>query len=280
LDSKADIVIFVRWQDDKAYQILRNSKKRGQKVIFDLCVNYLDPVGIIGNGYGTTIRQREQAERMIGNSDGVTCASRFIKERVDKIHPMAFYIPDSINHEHFSLKKQKQDFFKKKLHLIYAGVASKAAYLFDELYPLIKRMGFGLTIISERRPQVWARYRYYRWKYERFPKDLLKGEIGIAPRRVDNPYDQGHSIFKIGVFMAEGIPVIASPVPAYSELLREDAGGAICSSLNDWESVLTQILADRDLLVQLANSGYSTIRSYYSKKIVQQYLDVFERILE
>ena len=115
LATDANISVFVRWQNDKAYSLIEKSVAKGQKVIFDLCVNYLETAGQIGKSYGSFPEQREQALRMIEVSDVVTCASDFIRQRASEFHSNAMYIPDSIDQDHFKFKKDHRDFYKDSL---------------------------------------------------------------------------------------------------------------------------------------------------------------------
>lgn len=278
-NTKSDISIFVRWQNDQAFSLLEKTKATGQKIVFDLCVNYLDPAGWIGKNYGSLQKQRQQAIQMIKYSDAVTCASEFIRQRVRKFHPEAIYIPDSIDKSHFRFEKDPRDFHGKPLTLIYAGVASKAEFLFENIYPLIRKREMKLMVLAEKRPRIWARYHYRRWRYENFPKDILRGEIGIAPRITDNPYDKAHSIFKVGVFLAEGIPVLASSVPSYNELLQQDKAGRICDSLSSWAEALDTITNNVEQLVQWSQNACEVIKPYSSEIIANKYLRLFEKLL-
>ncbi len=279
LTTEADISVFVRWQNDKAYSLIEKSIAKGQKVIFDLCVNYLEPAGQIGKSYGSFPEQRKQALRMMEASDAVTCASDFIRQRASKFHPNAAYIPDSIDQGHFKFKKDHRDFFRESLTLVYAGVASKADFLFKNIYPLIKKKGMKLMVLSDKRPRIWARYHYKKWRYEQFPQDILEGEIGIAPRRTDNPYDKGHSIYKIGVFLAQSIPVLASSVPSYNELLDKGAAGKVCDSLSSWDEALNLVANNREILIKWSQEAYEIIKPYRSETIANRYIQLFRKLL-
>jgi hypothetical protein len=279
-NAKADISIFVRWQNNKAYSLMEKSIAKGQKVIFDLCVNYFEPAGQTGKKYGSLPEQREQALRMIENCDVITCASEFIRQQTSKFHSNAIYIPDSIDQYHFNLNKTLSDFYKGSLTFIYAGVASKADFLLKNIYPLIKKRGMDLLVLTEKRPSIWARYHYRKWRYEKFPEDILKGELGIAPRKTDNPYDKGHSLFKIGVFLAQGLPVLASPVPSYNELLDKGTAGKICDSLLSWDEALNFVANNREALTKWSQEAYEIIRPYSSEAIVDKYIEVFRKLIE
>ena len=278
--KKPDISIFIRWQDDQAFYLLKKAKDCGQKIIFDLCVNYLDPVGQIEKSYGSSQKQQQQAIMMIESSDTVTCASDFIKQRASDFHPHAIYIPDSIDENHFKFKKDHMDFHNKPLTLIYSGVASKATFLFENLYPLIKKREMKLLVLAEKKPKIWTGYRYIKWRYKRFPQDIIRAEIGIAPRNTDNPYDKAHSIFKIGVFLAQGLPVLASPVHSYNELLNTNKpAGKICDLQPSWADALDTVLDNHEKLIEWSQNAYEVSKPYSSEVIADKYFQLFQEIL-
>ncbi len=230
-DTPADISIFVRWQNEQALSVMKKCKAKGQKVIFDLCVNYLEPTGTIGEEYGSSDAQKQQVLKMIRTADMVTCASDYIKNIASQYHQNSIYIPDSIDMNHFNMNKSVEDFSKKTLTLVYAGVAAKSVFLFEHIFKFIKKSGMNLLLLSETKPRLFAKYKYKKWKYQTFPHDMMIGDIGIAPRRTDDPYDMGHSNIKIGFFLAQGIPVIASQVQSYKEFLGQGTAGKICDSI-------------------------------------------------
>lgn len=285
-DDDAEIAIFVRWQDEQAYKLARRAKRQGKRIVFDLCVNYFDETGLFEGGYGTTAKQVAQVRGMIEMADTVTCASAYIATRARAYHPWVEYLPDSIDHRHFCYTKSVGDFHRPKLRAIWSGTASKGREL-EPILTLLERVGMELVIVADRDPclkspgWLWKRhvqYRFLPWRYETFPKSILEGEICIAHRKVDDPYNRGHSAFKIGVFMAQGVPAVASPVPSYRELLKNDTGGRLLSSTEDWEGTLRALVDDRDTLVQWSQEARKTMEVFRTERIVEQYISLFKAL--
>ena len=108
------------------------------------------------------------------------------------------------------------------------------------LLPLIRKHRDRLYIISERKPRWsvpgtnWLSFSYSRWRYEVFPGQITNTDLGISYRDVGGPYNQAHISFKIAVFLAMGVPVLASPVPSYTDLLGTGQGGKICHSMAEY----------------------------------------------
>lgn len=285
-DAEADICVFVRWQDEHAYELARRQKRKGRRVVFDLCVNYFDETGLFEGGYGTTAERVEECLRMVEIADVVTCASTYIARRARDFHPWAVYLPDSIDPEHFRLVKPEQDFKRPKVRAIWSGIASKAREL-EPILPLLRCRRIPLTIVSNEKPSLSLRrgflrwpygYRFIRWRYETFPRSTLEGELCVVHRPVDNPYNLGHSLFKIGVFLAQGVPALVSPVPSYAELLDSGQGGHLCRTLEDWEDALDRILNDRGLLIEWSKQAIAVLEAYATHRVVGQYVTLFREL--
>ena len=275
--AKADIAIFVRWQDEGAYQLARRLKVRGTRIVFDLNINYFDEMGLFEGGYGATKEQVTECKRMVEVADVITCGSEFIRQRASEFHPRAVYLPESIDRRHFRFEKALSDFDRPVLTAVWSGQPSKAAELAD-LYPLLTHRDIPLVVISEKRPPLPGPYIYVPWSYHTFPLAILKGDLCVSPRRTDNPYDRGHSHFKIGVFMAQGVPALASPLLSYIEVIEKTGGGRICDSESAWEAALDEVLEDRQMLKKWSQDTCQGMLSYSTASIAEKYIQLFESL--
>ncbi|SVE30587.1 uncharacterized protein METZ01_LOCUS483441, partial [marine metagenome] len=105
-EKKADITIFVRWQDSKAFELLKREKDKGSKVIFDLNVNYFDSAGTFPGNYGVKEQNVKEVKLMVTEADVITCASKYIRDRALDYNSNSEYIPDSVNLKHFRFQKK------------------------------------------------------------------------------------------------------------------------------------------------------------------------------
>lgn len=280
VENNADIALFIRSQDNTSLELAKKAKNKGQKVVFDLCVNYLDISGEAGKGFGSFSHQRDEALRMLELSDAVTCASNNIAESLRHHHGNVHYLSDSINMEHFRFKKDAKDFDKKKIELMYAGVACKTSYLFENIYPVARELKHNLHMVMDERSPFFKIYRYHKWKYEKFPSYITQSDIGLAPRDVDTSYDKGHSIFKIGVFLAQGVPVLASPVPSYYEVLGDGKAGLICHTPNEWKNALIQIKDDHEILKTWSYQAQEKMVPYSTFLISNKYHQLLQELIK
>ncbi|SVE39845.1 uncharacterized protein METZ01_LOCUS492699, partial [marine metagenome] len=99
-------------------------------------------------------------------------------------------------------------------------------------------------------------------------------------RKTDNSYDLGHSHLKIGIFLAHGIPALASPIPSYVEVIEKSKGGKICKSSSEWVSALDEINENPESLTEFSQLAKKGMEAYSTENVVQQYVKLFQKLLD
>ena len=233
-------------------------RRLGTKVVWDTCVNYFERDG---KSLQVLPSQIAAARKMIPNCNAVFTASRFINDISSK-YIKSFYLTDTIDKGHFSF--WKEDINLKAPVIGWSGFAVKAKILERYKHFLGRHR---VLIIADKDPLLDFDYEFVRWDYYRFPHDILRCDVMFSPREVNDMYNQGHSIFKVGVFLSEGIPVIADPIPSYTELRCPHL--YLCDTGNtDIEKVMAGIDADKREWDERFNS----------ESIVWEYYDVFGKV--
>lgn len=284
--ARPDVAVFVRHQDDTAYDTARRLKDDGVPVVFDVCVNYFHEAQVPELGVVVTPHLVDECLRMVALADVVTTASRHIAERAQAHHDRVVYVPDSVNRSHFRFSKGEAEFDRRPIRAVWSGVAPKAVEL-EPILPLLAERSIPLTVIAERPPALKVRstsgvrdfeYTYREWRYESFPREILGGEICLSHRRTDNPYNQGHSHFKIAVFLSAGVPALASPVPSYRDILDQHECGTICESPEDWAGAFDRIVSDPGLLKHWSRQCRAAVECLSTDRVARQYVDVFQSL--
>ena len=276
--ANCDIAIFLRDFSSPIQDTIRYQRANGARIAIDLCINPFDVTGVIRNGYGMTRVTSVDTLAAIKQSDGVLCASSFIANRAKQFSSLAVHLPDSVDTKHYCCRKSMADTDSKPLRAVWAGVRSKAHHL-QEIMPELDRQNISLEIISDKLPALSNSFHFTKWSYKSSPRSLLKGDIAISPRQITNPYDLGHSHFKIAVFMAQGIPAIASPIPSYEELIDQTKGGIIARTLSDWRTALSEIQQDRALLRRFGDAAYAGMQQFSTEVIAGQYVKFCDTLL-
>ncbi len=273
---KYDIAIFQKKFDERAFRIAKKLKEKNTKVLLDINVNYYD-----ASSKYIQKKQSEDVIRFTELADGVIATTGFLKESIKTIFPKkrVWVIEESIDDKYFEEKKEK---FIKPLKLIWCGYSVKAGELLliaDVLTSLYKKIDFQLILICDKNPKIrigkipiiFIRYDHYK-----IPALLLKGDIFITPRELSDSYNLAHTFTKIGVAMAVGLPVIASPVPSY-----QNSPAILCADEEEWKENLEKMLIDINFLEYLSRKGREYAKENYSSQVIKpEYEKLFMSVLE
>jgi len=285
-DSEASTVVFVRNQSLESRALAKRFRDRGKKIVFDLCVNYFDRSTLKNLGSPVQDKHIEECLGMLEMTDCVTCASSNIAERARMFHPNVHYLPDSVDLSHFNRLKTPDDFLRGQLCAIWSGQWDKAV----ELRPILgdlKKRNIRLKLITNKQFRLsshWGllrySYDYVKWRYETFPDEILGGEICVSYRETDTPYNRGHSFFKIGTFLAQGVPCLASEVPSYVELLADGYCGCICRTREEWNNALDMLMEDRSVLQRWSANAIERMRQYSTENVAARYDTLFKSLTQ
>lgn len=114
-------------------------------------------------------------------------------------------------------------------------------------------------------------FRKIAWSPQTAYTQLLEADIGIIPVDMENDflpnrevsYWQVKSENRLTMKMAVGLPVLASPVPSYFEVIRQGQNGFIAHTNQDWLEYL-QRLRDPELRYKLGQQARADVLEKYS----------------
>lgn len=282
-DEKTDLVIFIRRQDNQSQFILQNLRRLMVKTVFLTGVNYYERTGNLTKvDRSVSLDQIKNCISMTYNSNAVLVSSQFLKERASRYNPNVYYIPDSIDMHHFLFKKNAHDYDKDELILVWCGVSVKA-WVLNILKDAIKDLPLRLLVISDKKPDLDVPFEFEKFDYHTFPQTILRGDICVCPRVLDNSYDMGHSNFKINVFLAQGIPAFVSPQESYEEVFQIGSEkrpiGQIIEQPSDWKKMFIKALDNRDTLKKASFNAIEKVRPYSTERVLEQYEKMFKQLL-
>jgi len=105
------------------------------------------------------------------------------------------------------------------------------------------------------------------WSLENEQEYLKLMDIGIMPLP-DTPYTQGKGGYKLYLYMAAGLPVVASPVGINMEIVKNN--GYLATNATEWRDTLLKLLKDTKLRKQLGHEGRILFEQKYSSKSVYE----------
>ena len=164
--------------------------------------------------------------------------------------------------------------------LVWIGSRSTLPYL-REIVPAIERAardvpGLRLLTVADATVETAAiPVEHIPWTAEGEAAALVRGDIGIAPTPCD-PWTLGKCGFKIVQYLAAGLPVIASPVGANAEIVRDGETGFLPTSLDAWPALIAKLAGDVSLRARMGEAGRHRVQSHYS---VDHAADVWAKLL-
>lgn len=125
----------------------------------------------------------------------------------------------------------------------------------------------------ERQPQV----QMVQWTAARELADLQGFDLGVMPLE-DNEITRGKCGFKLILYMAVGIPVLASPVGANIEIVSPEVG-VVPSTDEQWSKELERLVDDAALRRRLGEAARARAVAKYSvQSVLPLYLSQFSRL--
>ncbi len=91
---------------------------------------------------------------------------------------------------------------------------------------------------------------------------LQSFDVGIMPLP-DEPWARGKCGFKLIQYMACGLPVVASPVGANTEIVQDDCNGYLASATEEWVGAIMRLCSDADLRQRMGTAGRKRVEEEY-----------------
>lgn len=141
--------------------------------------------------------------------------------------------------------------------------------------PYLRLLDMPLEIVASRHDIVFrviggnyahprVRVEEMAYQLEREPADVATFDIGVLPQP-DDEWTRGKGAFKALVYMATGLPVVASCVGVNPEVVLDGETGYCVRSDEEWVEALERLILDPDLRQRLGARGREHVVRSYSK---------------
>lgn len=136
------------------------------------------------------------------------------------------------------------------------------------LQQLSKEIDFELLTVGAKADYTieGIRHKNFPWEPGIEAEVLPKIDIGIMPLP-DNDYARAKGGYKLYLYMAAGIPCVASPVGVNNSIIKEGENGFLAGSDCEWLDSLKLLLQDSGLRNKLSASGRKQAVEFYDRKI-------------
>jgi len=102
-------------------------------------------------------------------------------------------------------------------------------------------------------------------------------DIGILPEP-DDAWTRGKGAFKALVYMATGLPVIASPVGVNGQVVVHGVTGFLAATPLEWVDALDRLSTDVELRASLGAAGRKRVEDLYSlNTLAPRFMEVLKQ---
>jgi len=158
----------------------------------------------------------------------------------------------------------------KELKAGFFGCGGNSFLVTDYLRKTIEDAGYKLIVCSE-----WDNADV-KWGLNTWKAAMNDCDVVLCPQRVE--VQAAKSNVKVTTAMALGMPVIASRIKSYEEVIRHGENGYICDSMDDWSKALIE-LKDPEKRKQVGTAAKNSIGQYTQDYISTQWITTFNKIL-
>ncbi len=247
-----DILIFQKVFDSKAIRFARLARKFGVKTVF---------------------LQSDMIEtEMVNKVDVLVVTSDYLKRYYDSSYGTdAILIEDAVEVNDNLAKQEYGD--DRKIELIWVGHKDNWETL-NVIYKALERLNdtsFCLKRISNH-PEADVQ-----WKLETVFHEVCQGDIGIVPC-LNSEWAKAKSNNRLTMFMALGLPVVASDIPSYRKIVKHGQNGFLVRDIDDWVESFC-ILRDAKKREEIGRQGREDVWQKYSLDIIgRQWTSLINRL--
>lgn len=234
--------------DEFEYSLLGKLKEKGLRVVVDL---------------NEDITSSPAVQKILGMADGVlTCSS----ELLNKAKPFAkklAVVEDAVEeveveYDHFTEGLSENG----KPTALFMGMGGNSFLVKEHLRSVIEEAGYDLKLCTE-----WEDADIP-WSIETWQEVMAQSHVVLCPQRVN--VQPAKSNIKASQAMSFGIPVVASPLPAYKEFIEHGKNGYLCESQEEWKQALLE-LKDVRKRIQVGLNGKDTSEEFSLKNITEKW---------
>ena len=176
-------------------------------------------------------------------------------------------LPTSLDIDHYTIKETAPG----KKPIVLGWIGSRENLLDfqpvkDAIKKTLKKTGDAavLKIVSSQSLSLGETpVRFEPWSLEKEKEHLYSFDIGLMPLK-DTERTRGRCAFKAILYMAAGLPVLASPVGAASEVVEHGKTGILAATPSEWVAGIERLVQDPQLRSDLGSAGHGIVKEKYS----------------
>lgn len=224
------------------------------------------------------------SERIVSKCRGLIAGNDFIADHYRRFTNRIWVVPTSIDTERWMPIRRP----KHKWVIGWSGTSSNLRYLHAIEKPLgdflREHHDCELLVQCDHKPVFndirTCDWRFVPWSASTEVEVIQSMDVGLAPL-IDTDWARGKCSLKMLMYMAVGIPVVASPFGQNQQLLSTAEFGLAATTSFDWYSALNSLFADESYAGRLGSAGRVIVKDKYSVQANVYYLnEIFLHILQ
>lgn len=226
-------------------------------------------------------------ERFIGNAHAVVGGTERLGSHLRKRHPFVRVINDVIQDEYFWVKPQPH----QGLNICWTGMHDNIMFFAEcdaALEELSREFDFTVTFVTSTHDgsgksnveKVKGKpypTKFVEWSMEALTAQMAIADVAAIPLFL-NEWCACKSPQKALCFMAAGVPVVATQVEPYQQVIADGRHGCLCFDQAEWVDKLSKLLVDADLRREFSQAGLDVVEEFTAEPIATKWLQLFAEI--
>lgn len=241
----ANVVIVTQFGNED-YEIMRYLKAQGKKLAYD---------------HNEALFGYPMEGECFKESDVVVCCSTVLAEMTKNLGfgPVAV-IKDAI--EEFEAPSPVYENRYERPKAVYMGMGGNSFLANDWLRETVEKAGYELVTITE-----WENATI-RWNPKTWPQDLCNCDVVLCPQRKE--VQPAKSNVKVTTAMALGLPVIATPIQSYKEVIQHEINGFLADGFEEWNDALEK-LKDPEYREKIGKKAKESVSAYTLESVAENW---------
>ena len=224
---------------------------------------------VIIHDYTENIRGIPILEETKSLCNYIACASTFIGIEEKKQYPeKVVVIRDPIETSQVIHNPNHEN---APLRVVWCGIGGNAFWVKEFLEPIINDAGMQYVEISNR-PESTVQWESNTWFYY-----MASCDICVCPQ-IQWIFPAKSNV-KVTTAMSLGLPVLASPIMSYEELIKNGENGYLCDSFEDWRKGLEN-LKSKEIRNAFVEKSFKRILPYSLESIYSEWKNLFKRCIK
>lgn len=228
------------------------------------------------------VKDPSRVYRIVERVDLTLAINEMIADHLRPHTPRVEVIPNAIPLERYAQKRVVEK--AGPVRLGYSGSPSTMVQLEavrTALDAASERTALELCVMGGKAPYRLARGETTEltWTSETEAANLASFDIGLAPAPDEELYAYKSPV-KVLLYMAVGLPVIASPFGMAARLVKHGETGFLAKTEADWTEAIVTLAGDPDLRARMGAAGRAIVeRDYALSTLLPRVLDLFEKLM-